>query len=83
VDRCGIGSDASVSSDGFEWLCWMGDGVGLAFDLDAWEPGEGFGEPPVSVSEKFHGCGDEHESYNGGVDEDGEGEAEADEFEDS
>lgn len=72
-----------ASCNGFEWLCFLGDGVGLAFDLDPREPGECFGEPPVAVSEELHGCGDEHESHDGGVDEDGEGKAEADKFEDS
>jgi hypothetical protein len=74
---------ALASRDRFEGLWFRGDGVGLALDLDAREPSERFGEPPVAVSEQFHGCRDEHESHDGGVDEDGEGETEADEFEDS
>ena len=39
-------------------------------------------DPPVAVAEQFHRGGHEQHSYDGGVDRHGDGEAEAEQFED-
>ena len=59
------------------WLRWLRLRGRVSFDVDLGDPAQPGGEVPVPVAEELHARRDEHGADDRGVDEEGDGDAEA------